>query len=163
MPTPPELVDNATLVLHVKARVYCPRQECSELPASIGPEPKPIFANEPMSSSSIGAFVEGLIAFDVIEVLKGPNMQVVVAIPGKLVERDDYNDQRVPYNFVRREGRSGSCYARTYRQGAEYLLFLRPVGKVMTPYWAPLAPINEQVRSAQDPWVVWVRNQLRAK
>ena len=30
----------------------------------------------------------------------------------------------------------------------------------LTPYWAPLAAVNEQVRGGQDPWVAWVRRQL---
>jgi hypothetical protein len=30
----------------------------------------------------------------------------------------------------------------------------------LTPYWAPMAANNEQIRGADDPWVVWVRHQL---
>jgi hypothetical protein len=163
MLTPAELVDSAAIVVHVKARGYCKPEECSQLPTTAAPEPKAPPPSGPASMSLTGPLADGLIAFDVIDVLKGSPLAVVFAVPGKVVEQDDFNDRTVPYNFVRREGRAGSCYARTYRQGAEYLLFLRPVGKVMTPYWAPLAPINEQVRSGQDPWVAWVRKQVQGK
>jgi len=29
--------------------------------------------------------------------------------------------------------------------------------------WFPLGPVNEQLRSSDDPWVQWVREQVRAK
>jgi hypothetical protein len=48
----------------------------------------------------------------------------------------------------------GNCYALTYRSGAQYLLLI----KAGTPYWAPLAPTNEQVQGEDDAWVSWVRN-----
>ncbi|HXG55876.1 MAG TPA: hypothetical protein VNJ03_10900 [Vicinamibacterales bacterium] len=101
--------------------------------------------------------------FDVIDALKGQGVPKTFTIPGRLVEGDDFNDRPSPYTFVRRGGRSGNCFAYGYREGADYLLFLQPSGDVMTPYWAPLAPINEQVRPAPDPWVGWVRQQLLGK
>src|SRR5688500_4721810 len=65
------------------------------------------------------------------------------------------NEGTVPYSFVRREGRHGNCFARQYRQGAEYLLFLNmtAAAPALHPYWAPLAPVNEQVVGEADPWV----------
>jgi hypothetical protein len=32
-----------------------------------------------------------------------------------------------------------------------------------TPYWAPLQPVNEQIRGESDPWFAWVRNELAAR
>jgi len=29
--------------------------------------------------------------------------------------------------------------------------------------WYALGPVNEQLRSEDDPWVQWVREQVRAK
>jgi hypothetical protein len=75
------------------------------------------------------------------------------------VDSDDFNDRPVPYDWVRSSGTSGSCFAFDYREGAEYLLFLRSIGGVLTPYWAPLAPTNEQVTGPEDPWVIWTRNR----
>jgi hypothetical protein len=33
----------------------------------------------------------------------------------------------------------------------------------LTPYWAALQPVNEQLRGAADPWLLWVREQVAAK
>ncbi|MFL5607097.1 MAG: phosphatase PAP2 family protein, partial [Gemmatimonadaceae bacterium] len=70
----------------------------------------------------------------------------------------------VPYTMVRMAGQRGDCYARQYRRGAEYLLLLRHVdAKTLTPYWIPLAPLNEQVRGSDDAWVTWVRARARGE
>jgi hypothetical protein len=62
--------------------------------------------------------------------------------------------------FVRPGGRAGSCFANSYRRDAEYLLFLKKLkGGEFTVNWAALAPVNEQIRSAEDPWLIWVREQ----
>ncbi len=88
-------------------------------------------------------------------------------ISGVLSEQDDPNDRPAPYDFVRRSGRRGNCFALDYRRGAEYLLFLtrgfRPSSARrddFTPYWAPLAATNEQLFGTDDPWVIWVRKSL---
>jgi hypothetical protein len=83
--------------------------------------------------------------------------------------RDDRNDRPVPYDFIRPGGRGGNCFALAYRPGAEYLLLLRrgehssdaqPTD--LTPYWASLSPTNEQLlEGSNDPWVVWVSQELR--
>jgi hypothetical protein len=39
----------------------------------------------------------------------------------------------------------------------------RPMAHGYAVNWAPLAPVNEQLRSSDDPWVQWVRAQVRAK
>jgi hypothetical protein len=77
------------------------------------------------------------------------------------------NDQPVPYSFVRMGGRRGSCFANTYKQSAQFLLFLgkKPEateGTEYTPDIDALAPVNEQLHSADDAWLVWVRNYLRS-
>ncbi|MFL6546981.1 MAG: hypothetical protein ACJ8LM_17595, partial [Candidatus Udaeobacter sp.] len=56
---------------------------------------------------------------------------------GALVEDHSSNDQQAPYTFVRPSGRAGSCFAGSYREGAEYLLFLKKNnGGELTVYWA---------------------------
>ncbi len=72
----------------------------------------------------------------------------------------------VPYDFIRPGGRHGNCVALEYRQGAEYLLLLKrssnqaALPDTLTPYWAALAPTNEQVFGPADPWVAWVRKTV---
>jgi hypothetical protein len=75
------------------------------------------------------------------------------------MKRDDYNERPVPYWHVRPSG-SASCYAYGYKENAEFLLLLNEQDAKLTPYWYPLAPTNEQLRSGDDPWLVWVRNFL---
>ena len=105
----------------------------------------------------------GRIAFEVVEVLKaaaGTTPRRLV-IDGTLSDRDDFNDQSVPYGMVRPTGRAGTCYARQYRVGAEYLLLLNEEAPGMfTPYWAPLLPTNEQLHGQNDAWLAWVRAQM---
>jgi hypothetical protein len=111
----------------------------------------------------------GDVTFAILDVLKGSLPAATIAINGSLLDRDDRNDQPVPYDFVRPGGRSGNCYALEYRAGAEYLLLLRGgkhPSKVqrngLTPYWAPLSPTNEQLfGGARDAWFVWVSRTLR--
>jgi hypothetical protein len=108
------------------------------------------------------ALAEGKgVEFRVEEVLKGEGVPQTLILTGSISERDDYNDRPVPYDFVRRDGRGGTCFAYEYRQGAQFLLLLKKQKGKLTPYWVPFAPANEQVRSADDPWVVWVKGQLK--
>lgn len=164
-PTPGQLVDRAALIVHLKARGYCTgsTQDCGQLPNSVVATGGAQGAPPPVSFSSVGTAADGLIDFEVLRVLKGPTLPAIIRIPGKLTGRDDFNDRPVPYTFVRRGGRSGNCFAYEYRTDAEYLVFLRPASDVLTPYWAPLAPINEQVRSNSDPWINWVIQELAGK
>lgn len=104
------------------------------------------------------------VRFVVLEVIKGTLSRKTIEVSGSLSEQDDRNDRPVPYDFVRRSGRHGNCFALEYRQGAEYVLMLAEgshpaYGRVgdLTPYWAPLAATNEQVSGPDDPWVAWVR------
>ena len=89
-------------------------------------------------------------------------MPSVIVLPGYLVDRNDFNELKVPYTFVRRGGRSGSCFANTYRQNAEFLLMLkRRDDGSYTVNWYALGPVNEQLRGKDDSWLLWVREQVR--
>jgi hypothetical protein len=84
-----------------------------------------------------------------------------ISFSGVLVEQEDLRDGPIPYQMVRPAGQRGNCFATEYRPGAEYLLLLSRSDRAgLTPYWAPLAPLNEQIRGPDDPWVAWVREQL---
>ncbi len=97
------------------------------------------------------------IRFDVLEVLKGDEVGPSVELQGYLVQGDDFNERTVPYDFVRPAGRKGSCFAFQYKRGAEYLIFFLRHKGAWTLYPDPLAPVNEQLRSSDDRWVLWVR------
>lgn len=99
------------------------------------------------------------VRFRVLEVIRGINISNLV-LPGYLVQQDDFNDAQPPYQFVRPGGRAGSCYANSYRTDAQYLLFLKKTSTgELTVNWSPLAPVNEQLHSPDDPWLIWVRQQ----
>ena len=81
---------------------------------------------------------------------------------GVLVDRGDFNRGTSPYQSVRPSGLAGSCFAFFYRPGAQYLLMLKKdAKKEQTVEWYPLAPVNEQLHSDDDPWLLWVRGQSR--
>jgi hypothetical protein len=81
-----------------------------------------------------------------------------VVLPGYLMDSDDFNDQRPPYTFVRPGGRAGSCFANSYRSGGQFLLVLKETkGGELTVNWYALGPMNEQLHSDHDPWLLWVR------
>jgi hypothetical protein len=107
------------------------------------------------------------ITFKIEEILKGDSLKGSIILNGYLSNKDDFNDQAVPYSFVRRGGRSGSCFANTYKQGAQFLLFLKTSDQVnlhgTTPFTVDidaLAPVNEQLHSSDDPWVYYVKGLL---
>lgn len=109
------------------------------------------------------------IEFRVEEILKGELAQSALLIKGFLTETSDYNDRPVPYDNVRPMGRGGSCHAFHYKKGADFLLFLKrhdagnkenlKWGEI-TPYWASMAPTNEELYSSNDAWVGWVKARL---
>jgi len=102
------------------------------------------------------------VRFKVSETIRGQSVQDLV-LPGYLVSTDDFNDRPAPYTFVRPGGRAGSCFANSYRRDAQYLLFLKQTAQGdITVNWAALAPVNEQLRSAEDPWLTWVRQQTES-
>jgi hypothetical protein len=100
------------------------------------------------------------ISIEVKEMVKSMAKVENIEILGYLVSKDDYNDAPIPYEFVRPSGRYGSCYAFQYKVGADYLLFLKKTKEVYQLYPDPLAPINEQLHSDTDPWLVWVKGVL---
>jgi hypothetical protein len=113
------------------------------------------------------------IRFSVDEVVKGTYAKPDLILPGFLTDRDDWNDRPVPYKAPRPEARGGGCFANGYRKGGHFLLMLKRwdgsisyliAGDPQDGYtvnWFALGPVNEQLRSANDPWVVWVREQVR--
>lgn len=102
------------------------------------------------------------VRFRVESILKGTFSAAELILPGYLSDRDDWNDHSPPYKFIRPNGRSGSCIANTYRQGAQFLLIMKHTGTEYTVNWYALGPVNEQLRSPDDPWVQWVREQVNA-
>lgn len=107
--------------------------------------------------------IDSRVRFQVLEVLEGELTDSVLRIPGRLVEEDDLNPGPVPYASGRSGALDGSCYAENYRRGATFLLLLKETPYGLTPYWAPIAPVNEQVRGPDDPWVYWVRSYLASR
>ena len=105
--------------------------------------------------------VPGWLEFQVVAVLKGRNVPAKLYIQGFLMAMDDFNREPVPYRHQRGGWSGGACYPYGYRRGGEFLLLLRKVRGRLTPYYAS-APTNEQVRGADDPWVLWVRARLAA-
>jgi hypothetical protein len=100
------------------------------------------------------------VEFRVDEVLRGRRVPETLLINGYLSDEDDFNELEVPYKFVRMNGRSGSCFANTYRKGGQFLLFLEKTKEGYSPNISALGPTNEQVRGSEDPWVIWVRTEL---
>jgi hypothetical protein len=101
------------------------------------------------------------VRFKVIETIRGQSISELI-LPGYLVRADDFNDQPSPYAFVRPGGRAGSCFANSYRENAEFLLFLKKTKDGnFTVNWAALGPVNEQLHSADDPWLLWVRKEAQ--
>jgi len=95
-------------------------------------------------------------------------------VPAYLVDRDDFNRSPPPYKYARRSA-DASCYAESYKPGSQYLLiFKRHPGSStlgattktesgdLTLSWFPLGPVNEQLHSDTDPWLLWVRNLTSA-
>ncbi len=142
--TPQQLCDRADVIVRAVALRY---------------EVQPTYRED-------GSWDWGRIEFEVCEVIKGESPQKLV-VEGELTTQDDYNLERAPYPVVRGDGRRGSCYARRYRGGAQFLLLLQYeyLDGELTPYWSPLSPTNEQlipprVWRGGDPWLAWVRVYL---
>lgn len=141
-PSPQAVIARAEIIVRATAVKYVKR-----------PEGTHRHLNEPDDTE---------IVFRVEEIIKGENVSSTIVLNGYLTERDDFNDRPIPYDFVRPGGRRGSCSAYEYKHGAEFLLFLKKIDDRLTVRWYALAPTNEQLRSADDPWIVWVKEQLKA-
>ena len=120
------------------------------------------YATAPSEKYGPNGEPESRVRFQVVEVLKGSGIGNELVLPGFLGAVDDFNDQRPPYTSVRSFGRRANCFADEYRQGGLFLLFLTMTERSgYTARWAPLAPINEQLHAGEDPWLAWVRGQLK--
>ncbi|HEX8285935.1 MAG TPA: hypothetical protein VF588_21435 [Pyrinomonadaceae bacterium] len=106
---------------------------------------------------------ESTIEFKVEEVLRGEDAPEAVVLHGYLSDRDDFNDVEVTYKFVRPGGRGGSCFANTYKEGGQFLLFLKKEGDTFTPNISALGPTNEQLRGPDDAWLRWVMEHLKSR
>src|SRR5215469_2253758 len=106
---------------------------------------------------------DSTVHFHVLEVIRG-HARTDLTLPGYLSDKDDFNDHPSPYNFVRPGGRAGSCIANTYRSGAQFLLLLKKEQSgELTANWYALGPVNEQLHSTNDPWLLWVRTEARSQ
>ena len=97
------------------------------------------------------------VRFRILAKLRGAAGDSTIVLPGRFVDRDDFNPLPVPYQMVRPSGQRGDCYAKEYRRSREYLLLLRTHRGRLTAEWMPLAPLNEQVQGMSDEWLRWVR------
>lgn len=146
--TPQVLVERAALVVHARVEGV---------------------ADVAGASESAEAESPTRVRFRVLRILKGSFDGDELSFDGQVVAEDDWNDRPVPYDFVRPGGRRGNCFARDYKQGAEYLLLLDEVGTETagssgwSPYWAALGPTNEQIAGSGDPWLAWVARQIEGK
>jgi hypothetical protein len=104
---------------------------------------------------------DGFIRFRLLENIRSAAPDLL--LKGRLVDADDWNDKPAPYDFVRPSGRGGSCYTNQYRASADYLLFLKRTKDGYTTAWYPLGPVNEQLRSDKDPWLLWTKEQERKR
>lgn len=109
---------------------------------------------------------ESTIEFKTEEQIWGVNVPDTIVLNGYLTDRDDFNDVPLPYRFVRPEGRSGSCFANSYKKGAQFLLFLKrsnflpETNTGFTIDISALGPTNEQLHGPEDPWIGWVKAYL---
>jgi hypothetical protein len=117
---------------------------------------------EKVVSAHFSYRVAGEIEFKVQEVLKGEVASPGLGVRGFLGDRDDFNDGPVPYKWGR-PGTKGGCIAEWYKRGADHLLFLVERDGRLVVSEAPLSAVNEQLRSGEDPWLLWVRDHLSAR
>jgi hypothetical protein len=103
---------------------------------------------------------DSTVEFKVEEILKGEGVPKKIVLNAYLSDEDDFNEMPVPYKFVRPGGRGGSCFANAYKKGAQFLLFLNKTASGYTPNISALGPVNEQLRSETDPWLLWVKVRL---
>ena len=140
--TPTQLSKNAEVIVRVTAVSY---------------------AKPPEEKYRTTGMPDSTVEFRVLEVLKGESVPATLNINGYLNDKDDFNDRPAPYDFIRPGGRAGSCVANSYKEGAEFLLFLKKKEERLTPYWAALTPTNEQLKSSDDPWLKWAKDYLQSK
>ncbi len=118
------------------------------------------YVKEPDLSKRTTGIPDAEVEFKIEEILRGKDLPKTIILSGYLGDRNDYNDMPVPYTFVRKNGRSGSCFANTYQRGEQFLLFLRKTEDGYTPNISPLGPTNEQLRGSDDAWLWWARAEI---
>ena len=118
------------------------------------------YHKEPDTSKRTTGLPEAEVEFKIEEILRGKDLPKTITLSGYLSDRNDYNEMPVPYTLVRKNGRSGSCFANTYRRGAQFLLFLRKTEDGYTSNISPLGPSNEQLRGSEDAWIWWARVEV---
>jgi hypothetical protein len=121
------------------------------------------YSAPPKDPRSWNGFItpDSKVRFKITETIRGKLSADYLVLPGILVQTDDFNDAKSPYNFVRPGGRHGNCYAYTYRAKGQFLLMLKKDRDgELTVYWYALGPVNEQLHSLDDPWLLWVREQV---
>ena len=101
----------------------------------------------------------GRIRFVVIESLKGTiNPKDNIDLEGFVSKSPGIiGNDSVPYQVTRRSS-SGMCQPYDYHENGLFLLFL----KSGSPYWAPFAALNEEVSGSDDPWVAWVKAEIKS-
>ena len=147
---PCSLIEDVSSTKMVKEADAIVRAEAAEYIKAPRNFPKESTTGEPNST----------IRFKVLEVIRG-SLPSNLILPGYLVENDDFNDHGPPYNFVRPNGRRGSCFANSYRLGGQFLLLLKKRSGEYTVNWYALGPVNEQLHSANDAWLLWVREEAK--
>lgn len=114
-------------------------------------------------AEAVGASEAGVI-FRTVERLDGDSLPDTFVIGGSLTdsfsveELKAYGEEPVPYENHPLSRWLAACHSRSYVRNTEYVLFL----KNSDPYWAALASTNAAIRGEDDPWLVWVREWLRA-
>jgi hypothetical protein len=103
---------------------------------------------------------ESTVEFKIEETIRGVDVPKTIVLNGYLTDKDDYNEVPLPYKFVRPNGRSGFCFANSYKQGAQFLLFLKRGPRGYTVNFSALGPTNEQLHGPDDPWIKWVKAYL---
>jgi len=137
-----ELFDNAEVIVRVTAVKYVKPPD----------DPKIITTDR----------TDSTIEFKVEEKVSGGDVPDTIVLNGYLSDKDDFNEMPVPYMFVRRLGRRGSCFANTYKEGGQFLLVLKKTKDGFTSNISALGPTNEQLHSDNDEWLIWVRNHLKS-
>jgi len=117
-------------------------------------------------SKTITGVPESTVEFKIEETIWGGDAPASIVLHGYLTDKDDFNDVPLPYRFVRPGGRGGSCFANSYKKGAQFLLFLKKspsshmTNTGYTTNISALGPTNEQLRGVDDPWVKWIKAYL---
>jgi hypothetical protein len=126
----------------------------------------------PVLPNSVRRLWNSNVLFSVQEVVKGEYGGSTIRMPGFLTDQDEWNRQMPPYEHARSSA-DAACFTHGYRKGGQFLLMLKKwdgavseviAGRPLDGYtiaWNPLGAVNEQLRSPDDPWVQWVRQQVK--